>query len=976
MKFLFKILHILVLFPLVAHSLTKTAESSSAQTKMSKKWHQLHKLIDKEIRTINHLKRKGPRLEYRLLELHTEKINLLKEKENAQFLNSDGKRAKSSFFKKSIAHTKKTEQFGLNLIRRYPNFIKNAQIYYTLALNSRDFGHKKKVKTYLLKALKLAPSGDPIVYDIKLAIAEQFYNDKKYRPAVNYYRDVLRNKDDNWLSKHHFNVAWCYLKLVNYQKALDHLKTAHNLSKKPGMADVREQVFNSAPIFYLYAGKVQAGVKFLLKNAKQPGKYLSKLASLTAERGALKDSEYVLRKAFKKALSDKNADDLYTITLKMFEIFRSYKQNKKHFKTAKLVRSLRRKIPMPKHLVAPTMDQLKGQVGYLQIRLKAHPNRKKQFLYPIIAYFDLMIDITPKETDQYRYLQGETYYLASEKKPALESYLKAMAFTQKTSGNIKLKQKIIDALFYSLEDIKFDDTNYRQNLYTKAYNFYLNYWPKNKKSEVIYQKLFKIYILQGKDALAYKTFQRYQKSYPANFEKQRALMAMLIDRYVKTKNIERLSHWMIQLDSGYLKFERSYIEKGLILLGQILFEQYENQRKKKEYDNAVEGYQALYENETYPRKIKANAAFRIALIELERSHTQDSFKWIKNYLSLSDFKEVQLAKENLFRITENILLLQDFKTASAMSLVMGQKFCKKPSKTLDQFVKFAITLPVYEKDFKKTILHYRKLSQCAQKKLVNRESLETLIDFSTDQREYGYFLELHRSFKNQPQLINKFSTAMLELYWDATLNNKHKLSHFAMSELKSYASKKKAIVSNQLTHILHFERFQGYVDGNKFLFQSQNKFKEDVFNSDLVLNLKKIEQIDSEANRLLNYKHPVISLFVFSKLKIKYEELSNELKKVSVKNMPKEFIKSFNQQIQNITSSLDQKAREYQKFSNQASVKEGIFNQYGIELTNLNELSKNYHFEYPASEFLFPVNRFQIQEQTERSPSETSEKRD
>ena len=48
------------------------------ETSTTEKWQRLMKLIDKEIKSIHHVKKKGPRLQYRLFELYSEKIKLIK----------------------------------------------------------------------------------------------------------------------------------------------------------------------------------------------------------------------------------------------------------------------------------------------------------------------------------------------------------------------------------------------------------------------------------------------------------------------------------------------------------------------------------------------------------------------------------------------------------------------------------------------------------------------------------------------------------------------------------------------------------------------------------------------------------------------------------------------------------------------------------------------------------------------------------
>src|SRR4051812_19365451 len=67
------------------------------------RWKKLMTLIDSEIKTIKGNKYSGAELKHRLFELYSEKIKLIKEKENLNLLKADPKnviaQGKDSFFK-------------------------------------------------------------------------------------------------------------------------------------------------------------------------------------------------------------------------------------------------------------------------------------------------------------------------------------------------------------------------------------------------------------------------------------------------------------------------------------------------------------------------------------------------------------------------------------------------------------------------------------------------------------------------------------------------------------------------------------------------------------------------------------------------------------------------------------------------------------------------------------------------------------
>lgn len=961
-----KLLSILTIFLALCVSNPGLAKGSKKKSSTTAKWHRLMKLIDKEIKSIHHVKKKGPRLQYRLFELYSEKIKLVKEIENQNFIKSTGKKKKESFFKESKALQSKAEKFGLSTIRAYPSYDKNSKIYYTLALNSRDYGSGKNVEKYLYRALKNAPAGTPVIYKARVALAEYYYNDKKYKTAINYYRSIFAKKHktereaDEWLSKHHYNLAWCYLKVVNYQKALDHLRRAYQKSKKDQYINIEDQVFNSAPIFYLYAGKVREGVQFIINGTKKPADYLTKLAQLTADRGSLKDAEYILDRAFREAKDDGESEEMIKLTLKKLEIYRNFKQNTKHYQTSKVLAKLHDEFVIPKEHMEAAVNQLKGQVGYLQVRLKAHPDKTDKYLVPIITYFNILKSVDKDKTDEYYYFQGETLYQSDKKRTALKAYIRGMRFAKSKKGRKEIKKKLVDAIFFALEDAKLKKKT-QTNFYRETYEFFLAEWPKEKRSEAIYDKLFNIYLQQGKDQLAHKLLLTYMKYYKTKLDKQRGFAALLVDYYVKTKNADKLSDWIIKIDKGYLSFKRDYIEKGLILLGNILFETLDNQAKEGDIDEAIKGYIALYNNKKYPRKIHSQAALNIAAMELDRANTKNSTVWTKNHIKKSTLKEIKANSKNLFGITENILLLQDFTQAHQLSSYLLTSLCNTNLKVKSTLYRYSATLPIFEGQEKIALKNLRSFRKCKIEPAVIKDSLSYLIQYSMQNRNYDFLITLYNK-EGQNYLIKKeMAMAFIDFYWDATLNEKSKVQNFTKKIISKYERQlKSSEISQKMSEIIHFENYTRMSKGLVWNFGNPKKFNESEFTAKLEGNLKKLEYLDSDAQKLLNYKHPIITLAVFESLYGSYQNFSENLVKIRPNGQPKEFQQTFNQQVSAINMSILEKSQEYKKFSAITSMKQGIFNNFGARLTKIHQLEEMFKFRYPASQFLTPSNKIEL----------------
>lgn len=95
------------------------AFSTSVRAEAPKKadrWTELNKLVSQEMKILENARRKGPELYYRMLELHSEKLKLLHEKNNKEFMAkskaANVSKQKESFFKETRDYYQFTKILG------------------------------------------------------------------------------------------------------------------------------------------------------------------------------------------------------------------------------------------------------------------------------------------------------------------------------------------------------------------------------------------------------------------------------------------------------------------------------------------------------------------------------------------------------------------------------------------------------------------------------------------------------------------------------------------------------------------------------------------------------------------------------------------------------------------------------------------------------------------------------------------------
>lgn len=159
--------------------------ATASTEKKESRWHKLMILVNQEMKILESAKRKGVEIKYRMLELHSEKLKLIHEKNNKEFLESSrltgSSQDKESFFIETRNYYNLTKEFGEKILREEVKNSRKAEILYALALNSRDYGRDNITEEYLLDVLSLMTnSKNSLKHHAETALADFYYNEKNF----------------------------------------------------------------------------------------------------------------------------------------------------------------------------------------------------------------------------------------------------------------------------------------------------------------------------------------------------------------------------------------------------------------------------------------------------------------------------------------------------------------------------------------------------------------------------------------------------------------------------------------------------------------------------------------------------------------------------------------------------------------------------------------------------------------------------
>lgn len=227
----------------------------------SKKRKEINFFIQKEISLIESLEKSSESMEYRLFELYFEEFKMNFEEENEIFIQQRKKNYK--FTSSNLIYQKYQERKKIFLKKfKQSNFEKD--ILYIQAVMARDLNKNDDSLKYFLKSYHLIEnSGSNLEYNILTAIADHYYNLKKYSQALIFYQKSLGFRKQEWITKNILNLSWCFFKSKDLNSAIKYSIESFHLSSAGGFIDLREQAIEAILLFYSSRDDGDTPFKFL-----------------------------------------------------------------------------------------------------------------------------------------------------------------------------------------------------------------------------------------------------------------------------------------------------------------------------------------------------------------------------------------------------------------------------------------------------------------------------------------------------------------------------------------------------------------------------------------------------------------------------------------------------------------------------------------------------------------------------------------
>jgi hypothetical protein len=913
------------------------------------RWQYLMSLIDEEEKTINMARRKSDLLMYRLFELKSERIKLYKEKENKSFLDLSTKGKKISrkqAFKKTLYHYEVAKKFGFKILKKYPNTRYKAEIYYTLALNSRDYAYDNKELRYLRNALYFTPKGSTTWYLATVSLAEYYYNNKNYKKAVKTYDRVIYNKDDEWYTKNLYNYGWCLLKTHKFKQAINRLEEGYKLSFDKKYIDFRDQIMQSLVSFYVIGKDIQRGIKFIMDNDNKPFEALFRFAAKTSAKGFYPETEQIITLAEDNFDGKKEKEQLADLRLFQFDFYKNFQKSKKLYNISKELTQITLNQEQREEVIRKFSEKVRTEQIIIKKDFDKHSGSYDIAKLDLIKDFFKFLTIVDKpNTALYKFYTAETLYSVREYKDSLEAYKVALEIQLKSPSKEDIKRKSIDGIFSSIDFASFSKKQEKVEL-EYAYNKYLDIWPKDKKAQKIYPKLFALYLSDKKHNEIAQTLDAYNKNFPKDIKEQRKLYKTHLDLLIKDKKTLLLSYKIKDMQNGKFNFKRAEVKKTEVILANLLFNEFQGLRAKGEEKEALAGYKEVFFNRNYPKSVKAEASFNVGLIYTDLYDTARSLKWFKKSLPLFSRKEQLEKRVYLEKMAKRSALLQDFLNAAHIQRMVMDNFCDMKKENQNNFEQ-AIEFELANDYITKTLYTYDNYKKCTNvSNAIQVKILKHLFEFKHESDMLN-FIDDNNLYNDHHELISYYLERNFWKYYQNDRSKEGTYKNYLQKVDKPKYTKLFKMIDKYEQLVIDVKRF------SKSPLRMDPVFDGEKFNAQLNKRIKDIKPIIEQSKEILKFGNEKLTILGYNEVIKLLGHFSKEIRSYKPQKVgpdyPKNFHEIFKSQMQNVANNFDQERLEYKKSSYEYREK------YDVLSSNLNEtrpgfsILKDFDLRVPAS---------------------------
>lgn len=888
---------------------------------MDQRRQQIIHIVDEELAEVTRLAKqqnyKSPDTLLRVSELNLEKARIWREVENERYLSIPPEERrnvkKNSFFKRSTKYFQAANESAQVVVKRFQNYRGIGDVYYILAYNNKELGNNKDAQKYFELATKKAAPNTAVSYKSKLALAEYYYNAGSYKKAIPLYENSINKINDRWWTKDSFNLAWCYYRVKNYDKAINLMREIHRKSGDNKYIDMKSMVERDLGVFYVDAGRMNDAIKFYESNGLNYTDQFVKVANAITSQGRFSQAETLLNQAAK---NEKNREKRVEILMAQLDLFDKFNKVSEHLKVSQELVQMHKQAPLAEdhlkrviyHVDKKAAELQKSTTSDLYKNVKKVRNQKST---DAIAYFELSSQLSPGEKAEKTFFQGETAYAAGNYTKALNLYIQSFD-AAKAKGETKIQSQSIEGMLASLGQPSLNPKT-AEKFYLPVYSRYLSFDSKTERAKSIYVKLFNTQF-DAKDMNgAEKTLEDFASKFPGDYKTQEGMLAKVMEHYRSKKDYGKVKAYVSDINSGKYKVSKKYADALRSLMTKIQIEGVQQSLEKGQKDVALKGYHQIFENAESTPKAKTNAAYNLSALYYEIGDSQQSYEWATTALKSMDTADVSKFSDSFLSISSGLFLKQYFSQSADLSLRVLAKLCKENSSNKAVAYKNAAFIALANNELDKALEIKDFGKSCMIPDVTITEvTLELIKELAAAKRWESYetqLTELERNSKNYPQLIRPYEE-LRKVY--ISLGDVKRAQDIEAKQNKYYnqAKTQKLEIPVEALDLIAERLLSGVVSKKQQLDQVVLRFPENEFNNAVKAKLQLLDQMTSQVNNIQKTGSGKGIVEAYKYVIGSYEEFAESLRGFVPEGKSPEYVASFSKAMSEVYNPILVNARK------------------------------------------------------------------
>lgn len=908
--------------------------------------------LNEVYRLSSHLNHRNPDHLLRMAELNLEKARLYRDKENKEYLelptSKRRKLNKRSFFRESNKYFDQANTLCMKIVRNYPSYKSIGEVYYIIAYNAKEANKNKTAEKYFKRAISKSRPNSDVQLKSKISLAEIYYNTKRYSSAIPLYSQALSRHKDRWWTKDSFNLAWCYYRNNQHDRAIRKMQEVYTVSSDDKYVDMRDAVTRDIGQIYATSGKISEGINFYEKLGINFTDQLIDIANVLNREGRKADADKVLNYAEAYVKDTGKKAEIYLEQLVHDAQYNRYRDHLKN--TRKLMAYFKAKKLSDKQVAALTFQvQKMGAVIQKKVVSNIYKNSKTRRIYKSYAneYFDFMQSLDPAKKSLYAFYQGETSFAAKDYSEAMKYYNEAFDRARKENNSAVMKNSM-EGLLAGLGQRSLSSKE-KESYYIPVYENYLSMDSKSDRAEMLYTKLFKAYYDKGDYDNAEKTLYRYHRDFPKNHKTKEAMIANLMEISKKKGDHVKIRDWVARIDAGDFVVSPQYKLKLQQLLTNIQIEEVQTKLEKGDKKEALIGYHKIVKDQYSTKKSKINAKYNLAALYYELGNVDKSYEWSLNAIEEMDAKDVEDFSDSFLSISSYLFGMQYFEKSASLSEKILEKLCNTRSKKKRIAFRNSLYLYVAENKLKEAQNVLKLGRSCKIRNSVVVDATFEIIEKFWEHNLYQVYEQslenLSFSKKYWPKLLGPYSKLI-------ALHEKHQNMN-RVSELKSkrqqlfdWSIRNKKDIPVSSLNIMAMEEMKKLDPIVSNLESTKLSFPEDTFNQLMQRKLKLLEKLTDQAVRVQSLGAPEGIVQSFKVLINAYSNFVQEMKTFKPTGKSKEFMDSFNQAMAGVYVPLEQKVKNFQVEAKAAIVKNDILSNSNADVIYDMKDSNRFYSKY------------------------------